>query len=112
MWHVNIIYINNKYIRESELDINKLFNIENATEQVKNLVNEVSENVNLIKDAIKENIEPNIDISEYCLKEKGSKDASDCECRKYCFKHIPENSIFDISGTYLKTPTKFKFYKV
>ena len=109
--NVNIIYINNKYIRESELDINKLFNIENATEQVKNLVNEVSENVNLIKDAIKENIEPNIDISEYCLKEKGSKDASDCECRKYCFKHIPENSIFDISGTYLKTPTKFKFYK-
>lgn len=108
---INIAYINNEYIREDELDINKLFNIENVTDQVIELIRDVNENISLIKNTIKENIEPDVELGQYCLKENDSKKASDCECRKYCFRNIPQNSIFDISGTYLKLPTKFKLYE-
>lgn len=108
---INIAYINNEYIMEDELDINKLFNIENVTNQVIELISDVNENIRLIKNIIKENIEPDVELGEYCLKENGSKKASDCDCRKYCFRNIPQNSIFDISGTYLKSPKKFKLYK-
>lgn len=109
--NINIAYINNEYIRENELDINELFNIENVTDTVVELANEVNDNIILIKDTIKENIEPNVELGEYCLKENGGKKASDCECRKHCFRNIPQNSIFDINGMYLKSPKKFKLYK-
>lgn len=109
--NINIAYINNEYIRENELEINKLFNIENVTEQVIELIKDIDENISLIKDTIKEDIEPDVELGQYCLKENDAKKTSDCECKKYCFRNIPQNSIFDISGTYLKLPTKFKLYE-
>lgn len=109
--NINIAYINNEYIRENELDINKLFNIENVTDQVIELISDVNEDIRAIKNIIKENIEPYIELGEYCLKENSGKKALDCEFRKYCFRNIPQNSIFDISGIYLKSSKKFKLYK-
>lgn len=109
--NINIAYINNEYIKENELEINKLFNIENVTDQVIESIRDINENISSIKNTIKENIEPDVELGEYCLKENGGKKASDCECRKYCFRNIPQNSIFDISGKYLKLPKKFKLYK-
>lgn len=71
--NINIAYINNEYIKENELEINKLFNIENVTDQVIESIRDINENISSIKNTIKENIEPDVELGEYCLKENGGK---------------------------------------
>ena len=104
-----IIYINNDYIRDDELEINKLFNVGNVTSQVINLIDEVQQNIQLIKDTLKETKEPDVNLGEYCLKASGESDKSDCDCKKYCFKDIPQNNVFDIHR--MTIPTMFKYYQ-
>ena len=104
-----MVYINNDYIRDDELEINKLFNVENVTNQVINLIDEVQQHIQLIKDTLKETQEPNVNLGEYCLKATGKSDKSDCDCKKYCFKDIPQNNVFDIHG--MRIGTMFKYYQ-
>lgn len=104
-----IIYINNDYIRDDELEINKLFNVEKVTNQVINLIDEVQQNIQLIKDTLEKTQEPDVNLGEYCLKATGKSDKSDCDCKKYCFKDIPQNNVFDVHG--MRIRTMFKYYQ-
>ena len=104
---IYIIYINNDYIRDDELEINNLFNVENVTDQAINLVDEVQQNIQLIKDTLKETKEPDVNLGEYCLKASGESNKSDCDCKKYCFKDIPKHNVFDIHGMRISTMIKY-----
>ena len=48
-------------------------------------------------------IEPEIDIGTHCNK------PYECDAKAYCWKHIPEYSIFNISR--LRTDKKFELYR-
>ena len=47
---VCVVYINNKYIRGKELDINQLFNVEDITDIAKEKQDEIRDNIDLIND--------------------------------------------------------------
>ena len=100
---VNIIHLNKEYIRGDELDIDKLFKTTDVTDKIEKLQNEIPKNLERFKKVLSNKNELQIDIGEYCEK------PYECEAIEYCWKHIPEYSIFDISG--LRYNKKFQLYK-
>ena len=100
---VNIIHINNEYVRDEELDINQLFCIVDVTYEVKELQANIKNNLEIFRKTLAKEDEPNIDIGTHC------NEPYECDAKNYCWSHIPNYSIFDISR--LKSQKKFELYK-
>ena len=86
-----IVHINNKYVRDGELDVKELF----ATADITDIVlekQEVIEPQSLEMQEMLKSEMPDIDIGEHCSKPYG------CDFSSHCWKHIPkENSVFELS---------------
>ena len=89
-----IVYINNKYIRQEELDLNKLFNIEDVTEIAKSKQQEIKNNIYELNKYMEENKEnePKDDIGIKCFK------PYECEFWEYCTRNLLKPNVFDIKG--------------
>lgn len=99
----SITYINNQYVRNGKLDINELFITESVLKFILPLQKWVEDNVDRFKKILINKVTPKIDIGEHCY------DPYTCGFYEYCRKHIPENSIFDLSGIHLKK--KYDLYR-
>ena len=99
----NIVYINNKYVRGDELEIDKLFNIADVSNEIQELEINIPSHLKNFKTFLddKEN-EPIVDIGTHC------NNPYDCDAIEYCWKHIPDYSVFDISR--LRADKKFEYY--
>ncbi len=89
----NLVHINKEYVLEDEFDINKYFVINDLTDDVKSLKDEVLELLNLSDSILDSNVEPMSVISSTCTKYGG------CPFLKYCKKYnnVPEvDSVFDL----------------
>ena len=100
---ISIFYINNQYVRKGELDLNSLFNIESVLEFVIEKQDFVTKEIARQKKVLEKNTVPKVDIGMHCT------DPYPCGFIGYCWKHIPKNSVFDISGMHLRK--KFEFYE-
>ena len=98
----SIVIINNKYERYEELELNKLFKIEDVTELALSRQTEVKLNIDNLNEYMKQVGEPNKCLGMYCVK------PYDCPFFKYCSRDLPEYNIFKIRG--MTNSTKFKFY--
>ncbi|NNJ52603.1 MAG: DUF2779 domain-containing protein, partial [Ignavibacteriaceae bacterium] len=98
----SIIYINNQYIRNGELDIKKLFFTESVLELILPLQDFVKDKVKRFKQVLMQKHIPPVEISEHCYKPYL------CGFYNYCREHIPEDSIFDFSGMHLAK--KYELY--
>jgi hypothetical protein len=85
-----IVHINNNYILEDILDVNKLFNAVDVTEQVIELQPEVAPRIEKIRATLKGSM-PNIKIGPQCSR------PYDCEFRKHCWQHVPDYSVFNLT---------------
>ena len=97
------MHIDSSYVFHDKLDVKALFAVEDYTDICKAKYNEVEENIRQLREyaAIKQEPVKDIDICcEYPY---------ECAYKAYCWKHIPEHSIFEIRR--LKAETKFKYYK-
>lgn len=96
-----IVYINNEYVREGEIEVSKLFAIQDMTETVK-------EKQKFIKDEVKKQRQvlsgetPEIDIGKHCS------NPYECDFQEYCWRDIPEDSVFELAGRGID---KFEFYR-
>ena len=99
---ISVIYINNKYVRQGELYINQLFNIESLLNFAVDNQDWVTEEVERLKGVVAKSGVPNVDIGQHCF------DPYNCAFIGHCWKHIPENSIFDIRRMHQKK--KFELY--
>lgn len=103
---VSIVYINNKYVRQGELELDKLFNIEDITEiaiwkqeEIKDKIDKINEYMNKYD----ETNEPKELIGMQCTKPYS------CEYWEYCTKDLPKPNVFDIKGG-MHTDKKFEKY--
>ena len=90
---LNLVHVNSEYVLDGEFDINQYFVINDLTDSVKELIDEVSELLELSDDILDSQTEPSSIISSTCTKYSG------CPYLEYCKKYnnIPEeNSVFDL----------------
>ena len=102
---VFIMHINNEYERHGDIDLHGLFTINDCTEKILSMQDEVAANIARFRECADTKTEPVMDIDERCF------DPYECVYRSYCWRHIPENSVFDISGVSLHSDRKFSLYR-
>ena len=98
---VSIVYINNKYVRHGELDLDQLFVIEDVTEAVDAKFAEVAERIAYLREYLSQTSEPSDDIGPKCNKPYG------CGFWKYCTRSLPSPNVFDLGNE----RNKWKFYE-
>jgi hypothetical protein len=99
---ISIVYINNQYVKNGEVDLNKLFTIESVLEKVLEFLPRIPNEIKRLKNVIESSEIPQIDIGLHCS------DPYDCDFKGTCWKHIPDYSIFDIAN--LRNKKKFNLY--
>ena len=89
-----LVCLNSDYVRHGELDIQQLFVINDMKEMVDNEYLKVQARVSQAMKVINNEQEPDIDLSECCMKPYG------CAFRNYCMlQHgVPIPSVFDVYG--------------
>ena len=97
-----VVYINREYKRGKKLDIDQLFTIESVQEQVMALQPRIPGWIKKAKKTLNRKEVPDIEIGKQCKK------PYDCDFMGHCWKHIPENSVFDLRYGRSK---KWKLYK-
>ena len=103
---INIIHIDNSYVRGEKLELEKFFHTEDVTEQVKQKQADIPQILSKFDEILSKDVEPDIDIGPHCS------DPYNCDAWEYCWREqrgIPEYSIFDISR--LRSDKKFELYK-
>lgn len=100
---VCVAYINNQYVRQGEIEIEKLFTIEDFTQLAKDKFLEVEENIQSLRKLLESKEEPTCEIGSYCSK------TYECEFKAFCRKNLPKDgspNVFDLADC----RTKEKFY--
>lgn len=87
-----LVHVNNKYVRHGELDIQKLFTINDITDDARSRYSEVEGNLKYFADFLDAVDEPELPLGEYCSS------PYDCGFFKYCSKDLPTPNVFDVSG--------------
>ena len=102
---VNIVYLNSEYVRNGDLELNKLFKIDDITYIAIQKQNEIKNKIEEINKYMLENNEkePEKDIDMYCF------NPYECQYWQYCSRHLPKNNVFDIR--IMHKDKKFDFYK-
>ncbi|TRZ42973.1 DUF2779 domain-containing protein, partial [bacterium] len=88
---VFVVHVNNQYVRNGEIEVDKLFHREDisaiAKEKQVFIVEEIARQRVMLKGE-----EPVIDIGPHC------NEYYPCDFIGHCWSHIPEDSIFDLKG--------------
>ena len=103
---VCVVYLNKKYIRHGDLELDKLFHIEDVTQAVKERQEEIKiniENINKFMEEHNKENEPNTDIGMHC------RQPYECEYWEYCTRNLPKPNVFDVA--IMHWDKKFEKYK-
>ena len=98
----SLIYLNHFYKRHGELDLKKLFVIEDVTNKVLEKQDEVEDKIKEINSYMKKT-EVNDDIGLQCVK------PYDCPFFEYCTRNLEKPNLFTIKG--MRYNKKISFYK-
>lgn len=85
-----LMHVNTEYVREGEIDPHGFFALADKTDEVEALMPEVGRNVETFLKVAKLKAEPAIDIGPHCS------NPYECDFTDYCWKHVPEYSIYDL----------------
>ncbi len=89
-----LVCLNSDYVRHGELDIQQLFVVNDMKEMVENEYLKVQARVNQAMNVINSELEPEVELSECCMKPYG------CAFWNYCKRQhgVPSPSVFDVYG--------------
>ena len=96
-----IVHINNSYTREDKIDVNKLFNIADITDEVQNRQHLIPMHIEAMFSMLKADM-PDTDIGTHCS------EPNSCDFRGHCWSHIPSPSVFDLYR--MNSTKKFEMY--
>lgn len=88
----SIVHINNQYLRQGPLEIEKLFTIQSVLKEIIGLQPVITQKIIELKQVVSQSEMPAIDIGSHCS------DPYDCDFIGYCWRHVPEDSVFDLRG--------------
>ena len=99
----NVVTINSKYDFKRKLKLKKLFKISNVDELVEPEFEKVEDNIANLKEILDLTEEPTVDLNVGCHS------PYTCGFWKYCSKHLPSVSVFDLYATSIQK--KIAYYK-
>ena len=85
-----LICLNSDYVRGQELDMKRLFVVQDVSDMIADEYALVAERQSKAKELLYQDEEPEMDIWEGC------KSPYDCGFFKYCSRHLPSPSVFDL----------------
>ncbi len=100
---ISIVYLNNQYVRQGDLDLDELFTIESVLDQVESIQDKIEEQVDVLKKVLGRKKVLEIDIGPHCS------DPYDCDFIGHCWDHVPSPSVFELNR--LTTEKKFELYQ-
>ena len=89
---IDVVLLNNHYVRSGPLDIQSLFIKHPMTRHAERLQKRVGEKLAELRKVLSRTDVPQVGIGPQCT------DPYACDFMGYCWKDIPEGSIFEISG--------------
>ena len=99
---ISIVHLNNEYVRQGELDLRKLLTIESVKDEIVEHQQYIEEKIPGLLSVLRKRSVPDIPIGPHCS------DTYACDFIGHCWKHVPENSVFDISR--LSSAKQFELY--
>jgi hypothetical protein len=96
-----LVHINNQYVRNGDLEVDKLFMPNDLTEAIIDKQELIEEEIKRQREILSKGM-PEIDVGEYCS------DPYDCAFMGHCWQHIPEESVFTLKGRGIK---QFDLYR-
>ncbi|MFC1972591.1 DUF2779 domain-containing protein [Chloroflexota bacterium] len=84
-----IVYINNRYVKNGDIDPQQLFTIEDVTEQIDDIASGVEDRSEEMWEVIASPTCPEVGVGPHCS------DPYDCPVT-WCWDSLPENNIFDL----------------
>ena len=97
-----VVHLNKTYVRRGDLDLQELFAKADVTREVKAKQGDVATEITAQRKMLAKKNPPKIDIGPHCSDPYG------CDFTGHCWRHIPENSIFDLAG---KGVDQFALYR-
>ncbi len=88
--HTYIIHINKKYVRQGDIDIPKLFAVNEVSEEILPYYKEVAANTARAKEYIAQKDEPASELGEQCFA------PYECAFRQYCARNLPAPNVLDL----------------
>ncbi len=88
---ISITHINNEYVRKGDANPNELFNSVDITEEVLELQTTIPYTIKELEEVQSQEQCPQVDIGPHCTDPYG------CDFMAHCWKHVPNNSIFNLS---------------
>jgi len=89
---LNLIHINNEYVKNGAINVKELFKIEDITAEVNKLAQETKEGVASLSEVLKKEAEPSVRPVKQC------NNPYECIFKDYCLQGLPEKSIYSIIG--------------
>ncbi|RLD41325.1 MAG: hypothetical protein DRI86_13595 [Bacteroidetes bacterium] len=99
----SLIHIDENYIRNGEIEKEKLFITTDVTEEVKKRYKQVEKNINNQIEVLSGDHSPKIEIGKHCF------DPYDCDFIGHCWKGLKKPSVFDIPS--IKYDDKYEYLK-
>ena len=97
---VCLVTIDNKYVRQGDLELDKLFVVTDVTTEVLAKQTEISEYIDMLREYMEQADEPQRDIGAHCFAPYS------CGFFDYCTRDWPHPNIFDIAS--LQNRSRFK----
>ncbi|MBI4351944.1 MAG: DUF2779 domain-containing protein [Elusimicrobia bacterium] len=85
-----LMHVDNTFVKNGPLDAQRFFKLEDITGQTAVLLAETARDLERFKEVLASADMPEISIGRHCS------EPYDCEFRGYCWKGVPEHSIYDI----------------
>ena len=85
-----LILVNNEYVREGEIDIQKLLYQVDVTEEVEEELKEVPQKIEFLWGIVKSPTFPNTAEKNYCTQPK------ECQVKEKCWEFLPEHHVFHL----------------
>lgn len=97
----SLMHINNEYVRGKQLDLKGLFALEDHTQEVRKMIPKISKQLATIAKTADSESEPSVPIGLHCFA------PYECGFRKWCFRNLPNNNVFEICGLWKKKAFSF-----
>jgi hypothetical protein len=98
----NVVILNSEYVRKGELELDKLFTINDETERAFARHESVEKLLEFLSQDLDFSTEPDINIAEHCFS------PYPCGYFGYCTRHLPKENIFTLKN--LNKNDKLRMY--